>query len=99
MTDIQNKGKVVFKKNVDTKFLCLIFLVIGLFFFLVLMLKPRFCYYLLVVKFQFLVFIIIIIIFFWTLNVSQTASYEITLVHLSICSPVYPSVRPSLNFL
>ena len=65
MADIQNKGKVVFisfffKKNVDTKFICLIFLVIGLFFLLILMLKLRFCYYLLVAKFQFLVFIIII---------------------------------------
>ena len=92
MTDIQNKGKVVFKKNVDTKFLCLIFLVIGLFFLLVLMLKPRFCYYLLVVKFQFLVFIIIIIIFFWTLNlVRQPPMKSLS----SICLSVRLSIRPS----
>ena len=34
-------------------------------------------------------------IFFWTVNVSLTASYEITLLGLS----VYPSVHPSLSFL
>ena len=33
--------------------------------------------------------------YFGTLDVSRTASYEITLVHLS----VHPSVRPSLSFL
>ena len=32
---------------------------------------------------------------YWTLDVSRTASYEITLVHLSVC----PYVRPSLSFL
>ena len=30
----------------------------------------------------------------WTLGVSRTASYEITLVHLSVCQ----SIRPSLSF-
>ena len=34
-------------------------------------------------------------IFFWTVNVSPTASYEITLLGLSVC----PSVHPSLSFL
>ena len=35
------------------------------------------------------------LIWLWTLDVSRTASYEITLVRLS----VRPSVRPSLSFL
>ena len=34
---------------------------------------------------------------FWTLNVSRTASYEITLVRLSIYASVHPSVRPSVT--
>ena len=91
MTDIQNKGKVVFKKNIDTKFICLIFLVIGLFFLLVLMLKPRFCYYLLVVKFQFLVFIIIIIFFGRSTLVRQPPMKSLS----SICLSVRLSIRPS----
>ena len=33
--------------------------------------------------------------YFWTLDVSQTVFYEITLVRLSVCL----SVRPSLHFL
>ena len=36
---------------------------------------------------------------FWMLNISQTASYEITLVRLSVCWSVCPSVRLSLSFL
>ena len=32
--------------------------------------------------------------YFWTLDVSRTASYEITLVHLSV---LYPSLRPSVT--
>ena len=36
----------------------------------------------------------------WTLDVSRTASYEISLVRLSArCPSVRPSVRPSLSFL
>ena len=36
---------------------------------------------------------------FWTLNVSWTASYGITLVCLSLCGSVCLSVFPSLSFL
>ena len=39
------------------------------------------------------------ILTFWTLDVSQTASYKITLVRQSVCLSVRPSVRPSLSFL
>ena len=42
-------------------------------------------------------------ILFWALEVSRTASYEITVVRLSVCPSVRPSVRlsvrPSLSFL
>ena len=33
------------------------------------------------------------------LEVSEAASYEITLVHLSTCLSIHPSVCPSLKFL
>ena len=36
-------------------------------------------------------------IHFWTLNVSRTASYEITLVCLSVCLSVHLSVYPSVH--
>lgn len=29
---------------------------------------------------------------YWSFDVSQTASYEITLIHLAVCPPVGPSV-------
>ena len=35
----------------------------------------------------------------WRLDVSRAASYEITLVCLSVCPSVRPSVHPSLSFL
>ena len=35
----------------------------------------------------------------WMLDVSWTASYEITLVRLSVCPSVCSSVRSSLSFL
>ena len=36
---------------------------------------------------------------FWMLDVSQTASYEITLVRQSVCVSACPPVCPSLSFL
>ena len=38
---------------------------------------------------------------YWTIDVSRTVSYEITLVRLSVCRSlsVCLSIRPSLNFL
>ena len=35
----------------------------------------------------------------WTVDISQTASYEITLAERSVCLYVFPSVRLSLNIL
>ena len=35
----------------------------------------------------------------WMLDVSQTASYEITLVRQSVCVSACPPVCPSLSFL
>ena len=34
---------------------------------------------------------------FWTLDVSQTVSYEITLARLSVCPSVRPFVRLSVS--
>ena len=39
------------------------------------------------------------LIFYWTLDFSQTASYKITLVRLYVLLSIHLSVRRSLNFL
>ena len=39
------------------------------------------------------------LIFYWTLDFSQTASYQITLVRLYVLLSIHLSVRRSLNFL
>ena len=45
----------------------------------------------------FLIFDLACLFSFWTLGISWTAFYEITLVRLYIRSSVYPSVRPSVT--